>query len=308
MSDENAKSPLRAVDQVEETDAGGSLEPPVADLQAEPADALGQAASGIENLIDDYEEEVSENGQTVRRRGVYLLPNLFTTGALFCGFYAVVAGMRGDFDSAPIAILFALVFDGLDGRVARLTNTSSKFGAEYDSLADMVSFGVAPALVMLSWALGDLGKLGWSAAFIYVACAALRLARFNTQVGVSDQNYFTGLASPPAACIMGCAVWVLHDMGFDGAQMPIELGAAMAVLTTVVAVLMVANVRYYSFKGVDLQGRVPFVVMFLIVLVFGLVTLDPPKILLLASLTYAISGPVMALRKLRGSASDQAPR
>lgn len=308
MSDENAKSPLRAVDQVGEEDANGSLESSVPDLHAEPADALGQAASGIENLIDDYEEEVSENGRTVRRRGVYLLPNLFTTGALFCGFYAVVAGMRGDFESAPIAILFALVFDGLDGRVARLTKTSSKFGAEYDSLADMVSFGVAPALVMLSWALGDLGKLGWSAAFIYVACAALRLARFNTEVGVSDQNYFTGLASPPAACIMGCAVWVFHDMGFDGARMPIELGAAMAVLTTAVAVLMVANVRYYSFKGVDLQGRVPFVVMFLIVLVFGLVTLDPPKILLLASLSYAASGPVMALRKLRGSAPDQGAR
>lgn len=271
-------------------------------------DSISDAASSMESLIEDYEEEVSENGQTVKRRGVYLLPNLFTTAALFCGFYAVVAAMRGDFESAPVAILFALVFDGLDGRVARLTNTASKFGAEYDSLADMVSFGVAPALVMLSWALGDLGKLGWSAAFIYVACAALRLARFNTQVGTSDQSYFTGLASPAAACVMGSAVWVFNDMGFYGANMPLELGVVMAALTILVAVLMVANVRYHSFKGIDLHGRVPFVVMFLIVLVFGLVTVDPPKILLLVSLTYAFSGPVLAVRDWRRRDTDSGPQ
>lgn len=271
------------------------------------ADGLSQSAASIESLIDDHEEEVSENGQTVRRRGVYLLPNLFTTGALFCGFYAVVAAMRGDFQTAPIAILFALVFDGLDGRVARLTNTSSKFGAEYDSLADMVSFGVAPALVMLSWALGDLGKFGWAAAFIYVACAALRLARFNTQVGVGDQDYFTGLASPAAACILACVVWVFNDMGFGGGQMPVELAAAMALLTALVAVLMVANVRYYSFKGLDLQGRVPFVMILVVVLGFALVTVDPPKILLLWSLGYAISGPLVALLSRRKSASSETP-
>lgn len=264
-----------------------------------PLESLSDAATGIESLIDDYEEEVSENGETVKRRGVYLLPNLFTTGALFCGFYAVVAAMRGDFESAPIAILFALIFDGLDGRVARMTNSSSKFGAEYDSLADMVSFGVAPALVMFSWALGDLGKVGWSASFIYVACAALRLARFNTQVGVGDPNYFIGLASPPAACIMACAVWVCQDQGWVGAALPAELAIVAAVLTAVVAILMVANVPYHSFKGVDLQGRVPFVAMFLVVLVFGLVTVDPPKILLLAALTYAASGPVELLRRMR---------
>lgn len=261
------------------------------------ADAAGHAASGIENLIDDHEEEVSENGRTVRRRGVYLLPNLFTTGALFCGFYAVIAAMRGDYETAPIAILFALVFDGLDGRVARLTNTSSKFGAEYDSLADMVSFGVAPALVMFSWALGDLGKIGWSASFIYVACAALRLARFNTQVGVGDPNYFTGLASPAAACIMACTVWVCQDQGWVGAGLPAELAILVAALTTVVAILMVANVPYQSFKGIDLQGRVPFFAIFFVVLIFGLVTVDPPKMLLLASLCYAISGPLGLLRR-----------
>ncbi|WP_439100677.1 CDP-diacylglycerol--serine O-phosphatidyltransferase [Congregibacter sp.] len=260
-------------------------------------ESLGEAASSIENLIEDHEEEVSENGRTVKRRGVYLLPNLFTTGALFCGFYAVVAAMRGDYETAPIAILFALVFDGLDGRVARLTNTSSKFGAEYDSLADMVSFGVAPALVMFSWALGDLGKVGWSAAFVYVACAALRLARFNTQVGVGDPNFFMGLASPAAACIMACTVWVSQDQGWVGGALPGELAVLVAVLTTTVAILMVVNVPYHSFKGFDLHGRVPFVAILAVVLVFGLVTVDPAKILLLASLTYALSGPVEQLRR-----------
>ncbi|MDA8962024.1 CDP-diacylglycerol--serine O-phosphatidyltransferase [Congregibacter sp.] len=262
-------------------------------------DTLGEAASTIEGLIEDHEEEVSENGRTVKRRGVFLLPNLFTTGALFCGFYAVVAAMRGDYETAPIAILFALVFDGLDGRVARLTNTTSKFGAEYDSLADMVSFGVAPALVMFSWALGDLGKVGWSASFVYVACVALRLARFNTQVGVGDPNFFMGLASPAGACIMACTVWVCQDQGWVGAGLPVEIAVAVAALTAVVAILMVINVPYHSFKGFDLHGRVPFVAILAVVLVFGLVTVDPPKILLLASLAYAFSGPIAQLRRWR---------
>ena len=284
---------------LEAVDNGVPVDEPPERSASTLSDSLEEAASSMESLIDDHEEEVSEGGRTVKRRGVYLLPNLFTTGALFCGFYAVVAAMRGDFETAPIAILFALIFDGLDGRVARLTNTQSKFGAEYDSLADMVSFGVAPALVMFSWALGDLGKIGWSAAFIYVACAALRLARFNTQVGVGDPNFFTGLASPPAACIMGCTVWVCQDQGWIGAAIPTELGLLVAALTTLVAILMIANVPYHSFKGIDLNGRVPFVAMFFIVLIFGLVTVDPPKILLLASLTYALSGPVEQLRRWR---------
>ncbi|MDP5070552.1 MAG: CDP-diacylglycerol--serine O-phosphatidyltransferase [Congregibacter sp.] len=263
------------------------------------SDSFGEAASTIEGLIEDHEEEVSENGRTVRRRGVFLLPNLFTTGALFCGFYAVVAAMRGDYETAPIAILFALVFDGLDGRVARLTNTSSKFGAEYDSLSDMVSFGVAPALVVFSWALGDLGKVGWSASFIYVACAALRLARFNTQVGVSDSNFFMGLASPAAACIMACTVWVCQDQGWVGEALPVELAVAVAALTGIVAILMVVNVPYHSFKGFDLNGRVPFVVILAVVFIFGLVTVDPAKILLMASMVYAFSGPFEQLRRWR---------
>jgi CDP-diacylglycerol--serine O-phosphatidyltransferase len=255
---------------------------------------------GLDLLVDEHEEEVSEDGKTVRRKGVYLLPNLFTTGALFAGFYAVIAAMRGDFVSAPIAIYFALVLDGLDGRVARLTNTSSKFGAEYDSLSDMVSFGVAPALVMFSWALGDLGKFGWSAAFIYVACAALRLARFNTQIGTTDKNYFQGLASPAAACLIASTVWVCHDLGWVGAQLPLEIAMLAAVLTAVVGVLMIANFPYYSFKGIDFRRRVPFVVIIVVVFVFGLVTVDPPLVLLVAFLGYAISGPVMQIVKRRG--------
>ncbi len=266
-----------------------------AEEKSEQNDVATPVSVPLDMLVDEHEEEVSENGRSVRRQGIYLLPNLFTTGALFAGFYAVIAAMRGDFQSAPIAILAALFLDGLDGRVARMTNTQSKFGAEYDSLSDMVSFGVAPALVMFSFALGDLGKFGWSAAFIYVACAALRLARFNTQIDTADKNYFTGLASPAAACIIVSAVWVCSDLGWTGADLPGEAAVMLAVLTGVVGFLMIANFPYYSFKGIDLHGRVPFVVMILIVLAFGLVTLDPPLILLIAFLSYAASGPVMSV-------------
>jgi len=256
-------------------------------------------APPLDLLVDEHEEEVSENGQTVRRQGIYLLPNLFTTGGLFAGFYAIVAAFRGDFESAPIAVLVAMVFDGLDGRIARLTNTSSKFGEEYDSLADMVSFGVAPALVMFSWGLSDLGKLGWSAAFIYVACAALRLARFNTQIDTADKNFFTGLASPAAAGVLVSMVWVCSDLGWEASSLSYETSVIMALLTAITGFLMMANFPYYSFKGIELRRRVPFVVIFLVVLVFGLVTVDPPRILLAAALVYALSGPVMQVVKWR---------
>ena len=260
---------------------------------------LQGVAQPLELIVDEHEEEVSENGRTVRRKGVYLLPNLLTTGALFAGFYAVVAAMRGDFESAPLAIFAAMVLDGMDGRIARMTNTSSKFGAEYDSLADMVSFGVAPALVMFSWALGELGKFGWSAAFIYVACAALRLARFNTQIDTADKNYFTGLASPAAAAIIASTVWVCHDLGWVGEQLPQEVAFLVAVLTAVVGLLMIANFPYYSFKDVDFRGRVPFVAMIVLILVISLVTLNPPSMFLLAFLAYAASGPVLQLQRWR---------
>lgn len=234
----------------------------------------------------EHIEEVSENGKKVRHRGVYLLPNLFTTGALFSGFYAVVSAMHGSFENAAIAVFVAMILDGMDGRVARLTNTQSAFGEQYDSLADMVSFGVAPALVMFSWALSDLGKLGWAAAFIYMACAALRLARFNTQIGVVDKKHFIGLASPAAAAVIAAIVWTWHkaDVG--------ELGAIpAAIITTVTGLLMVSNFRYASFKSFDFRGRVPFVGMLAIVFVFALLLIDQSRILLMLSVGYALSAP-----------------
>lgn len=250
--------------------------------------------------VDEHIEEVSVDGRRERRRGIYLLPNLFTTGALFAGFYAVVAGMHGRFESAAVAIFVAMVLDGLDGRVARLTNTQSKFGAEYDSLADMVSFGVAPALVMFSWALGDLGKFGWAVAFIYVACAALRLARFNTQIDIADKNFFSGLASPAAAAVVAGTVWAFSQGGWVGRELPAALPFVAGGLMAAIGFLMISSVKYRSFKGIDLRGRVPFVVLFLIVLAYGLIMLDPARVLLAGFLLYALSGPAeMVMSKLR---------
>ena len=258
-----------------------------------PESAVEQPETSSESLIliDEHEEEVSVDGKTIRRRGIYLLPNLFTTAALFSGYYAIIAGINGQFDAAAIAILVAMIFDGLDGRVARLTNTQSKFGAEYDSLADMVSFGAAPALVMFSWALSDLGKFGWTCSFIYIACAALRLARFNTQIDSADKHYFSGLASPAAAAVIAGTIWVCHDIGYVGSDVSHNLAAAAGLITALVGFLMILNVPYHSFKGLDLRGRVPFVMMILIILVFGLVMLDPAKILLAGFVLYALSGP-----------------
>ncbi|WP_374962365.1 CDP-diacylglycerol--serine O-phosphatidyltransferase [Spongiibacter tropicus] len=255
-------------------------------------------------LIDDHEEEISENGKTVRKRGIYLLPNLFTTAALFSGFFAIVSAMNGQFEAAAIAIFVSMVFDGLDGRVARLMNAQSKFGAEYDSLADMVSFGVAPALVVFSWGVSELGKFGWAVAFIYVSCAALRLARFNTQIDTADKNFFTGLASPAAAAVMAGVVWVSAQEGWVAQELPIELAAIAGLLMAVIGMLMIVNVRYNSFKGIDFKGRVPFVVMILVVLAFGLISVDPARILLGIALVYALSGPVQAsYRRLKNPPS-----
>lgn len=222
------------------------------------------------------------------RKGIYLLPNLFTTGALFSGFYAIVAAMTGDPVNAGIAIFVSMILDGMDGRVARLTNTQSDFGAEYDSLADMVSFGVAPALVAFSWALQDLGKLGWVAAFIYVAGAALRLARFNTQIATADKNFFTGLASPAAAAMVSGTVWVFSETGVAGA----DVAWLMAFVVPLAGVLMVSNFKYHSFKGINFRGKVPFVVLLLVVLGLAIISIDPGKILLTIFLAYAFSGPI----------------
>jgi CDP-diacylglycerol--serine O-phosphatidyltransferase len=238
----------------------------------------------------DLVEEVSEGGKRVRHRGVYLLPNLFTTAALFCGFYAVVSAMHGNFAQAAVAIFAAMLLDSMDGRVARMTNTQSAFGEQYDSLADMVSFGVAPALVVFSWTLHDLGRWGWAAAFIYTACAALRLARFNTQIGVVDKKYFIGLASPAAAAIIAAMVWVWSDI------QPVGVWAVAAAFATAFAgLLMVSNFRYTSFKGLDFRGRVPFGFMLLIVMVFALLIIYQQQGLLVLAIVYGLSAPALWL-------------
>jgi CDP-diacylglycerol--serine O-phosphatidyltransferase len=222
-----------------------------------------------------------------RRAGIYLLPNLFTTSALFAGFYGIVAAINGRFEAAAIAILVAGVLDGMDGRIARLTNTQSDFGAQYDSLSDMVSFGLAPALVIYLWVLFELGKLGWVAAFLYAAAAALRLARFNTQVGIADKRYFQGLPSPAAATLLAALTWFGEGIGARDASLVLG-GALLATIAT--ALLMVSNVRYYSFKEFDLHGRVPFVTVLAVVLVFVLISLDPATVLLFLFGAYAVSG------------------
>ncbi len=235
------------------------------------------------------------NVEKKRRRGIYLLPNLFTTAALFAGFYAIVAGMGHRFEAAAIAIYIAMLLDGIDGRVARLTNTQTEFGAQYDSLSDMISFGMAPSLVMYQWALSGMGKLGWLAAFIYTAGAALRLARFNTQIGIEDKRYFQGLASPSAAAIIAGLVWVGDSYLLQG---PVVNKVALG-LTITAGLLMVSNIRYYSFKGIDFKGKVPFVAILIVVLVLVLVSYDPPVVLFGGFLMYALSGPVMTLVQLR---------
>jgi CDP-diacylglycerol--serine O-phosphatidyltransferase len=230
-----------------------------------------------------------------RRRGIYLLPNLFTTATLFFGFYAILASMNGKFEAAAMAIFAAMLMDGLDGRVARMTNSQSEFGAQYDSLADLIAFGLSPALVMYSWALTDLGKLGWLAAFIYTAATALRLARFNTQIGVADKRYFQGLPSPSAAAIMAGGVWLGVDYEIAGTS--VSWGAAL--LTTATGLLMVSNFRFHSFKEIDFHGKVPFIAMVIMMLGFAVVLTHPPTILFLLFLAYAISGPLITLVKLR---------
>ena len=229
-----------------------------------------------------------------RGRGIYLLPNLFTTAALFSGFYAVLAAMNSQFEKAAIAIFIAMILDGLDGRVARLTNTQTAFGAEYDSLSDMVAFGLAPALVMYEWALHALGKPGWLAAFIYTVGAALRLARYNSKLDVADSNYFQGLPSPSAAAIVAASVWVAVDNGMTAPHMAIIGG----IITGVCGLLMVSNIRYNSFKHIDLKGKVPFVALVGIALVFAIILMEPPLILFLVFAIYALSGPVGMVRTL----------
>ncbi len=235
------------------------------------------------------------------RRGIYLLPNLFTTATLFGGFYAVIAAINGDFSAAAIAIIAAGFADSLDGRIARLTNTQSDFGKEYDSLCDMVAFGLAVALVIYIWSLNHLGeyrwlsgKLGWVASFTYAACAALRLARFNVAVANADgKGDFTGLPSPAAAGLVITYVWAAHDLGLQGQ----DLVWPSLLITLSAGALMVSNVRYNSFKQIKMHERAPFWYMLALIATLALVSLDPPKVLFLIGLSYAASGPLLALRR-----------
>lgn len=244
--------------------------------------------------IDEHEEVVSEDGKKFRRKGIYLLPNLLTLGALFSGFYAIIAGMNGNFNAAGWAILIAAVLDGLDGRVARLTNTQSAFGEQFDSLADMVSFGVAPALIVFSWTFPSIGNAGWAASFIFMSCAALRLARFNVQLGTADKRFFVGLQSPVAAGLVTFLVWVAYRYDI---QPGVWLSGASAVLTAFTGLLMVSNYRYYSFKEIHFKGTVPYVVFLMAVVLLVVIAQRPHEVLFLMCLVYAISGPVIALYK-----------
>jgi CDP-diacylglycerol---serine O-phosphatidyltransferase len=221
-----------------------------------------------------------------RNRGIYLLPNAFTTAALFCGFYAIVMAMNGQFSNAAVAIFAAMVLDAVDGRVARLTNTTSEFGAQYDSLSDMVSFGAAPALIMYEWALRGMGKLGWLAAFVYCAGAALRLARFNTNITVVDKRFFQGLPSPAAAALVAGFIWLMDDLRIAGT----DFNWLSWTITLYAGLTMVTNAPFYSFKDVNFRKSVPFIAVFLIVLIFVAVSSDPPKVLFGLFVIYGLSG------------------
>ena len=241
--------------------------------------------------FDGHRQETSHRGiGALRRKGIYLLPNLFTTASLFSGFYAIVQAMNGAFETAAIAIFVSMVLDGLDGRIARLTHTQSEFGAQYDSLSDMVSFGAAPALVMYVWALKDLGKLGWIAAFVYCAGAALRLARFNTNIDVIDKRYFQGLPSPMAAALLAGLVWVFDDLGIDR---ELWLSIIAWVFTMFAGITMVSNVPFYSFKEFNVKKAVPFWMVAVFAAGFAVISLQPSVVLFLLVLGYSISGYVL---------------
>lgn len=246
-----------------------------------------------------------------RPRGIYLLPNLFTTAAMFAGFYAIVASIGGRYSEAALAVFIAGILDGLDGRVARLTGTQSDFGVQYDSLSDLVSFGLAPALVMYTWSLSSLteygslwGKVGWSAAFIYAACAAMRLARFNTQVGVADKRYFQGLASPAAAGFCMSFVWTIEKFDLSG----IDVQFFTPFVAVVAGLLMVSNFRYFSFKSWPSSEQVPFVWIPAALLIIVALVIDPPRVLFAIGVLYLLSGPVMTLWGLRRSREKRALR
>jgi len=253
--------------------------------------------------IDEHEEVISEDGKEVRRRGVYLLPNLFTLAALFAGFYGVIAGMSGNFDEAGWAILIAGVCDGLDGRIARLTGTQSAFGAEFDSLADVISFGMAPSLLMFTWAFQPLGQLGWAASFMFVSCAALRLARYNVQLGTVNKRFFLGLQSPVAAGIVTGIPWV----GFHYAlEVTLFISYFCAFVTIFTGLLMISNYQYFSFKELNFKGTVPYMVFVFTIVLLVVIAQNPHEMLFSMCVIYALSGPVGWLRKqMRGKKAEK---
>jgi CDP-diacylglycerol--serine O-phosphatidyltransferase len=240
--------------------------------------------------------------ERARRRGVYLLPNLFTTLALFAGFFAIVQGMNHNFEQAATAVFVAMVLDGLDGRVARLTRTQSAFGAEYDSLADMVSFGAAPALLVYEWALRGMGRIGWIAAFVYCAGAALRLARFNTQLAVADKRWFTGIPSPAAAAIVAGMIWSINEYYPNGE----DVRWFAAAVTVYAGITMVTNVKFYSGKDINLRRQMPFWVTLVIVVTLLLISLKPSHVLWGIALVYGLSGYVMwGVQRARSEATQK---
>ena len=244
--------------------------------------------------IDEHEEIVSEGGKKVLRRGVYLLPNLFTLAALFSGFYGIIAGMSGNFNEAGWAIFIAGICDGLDGRIARLTNTQSAFGAEFDSLSDMVSFGMAPALIIFTYALAPLGQIGWAASFMFMSCAALRLARYNVQLGTVNKRFFLGLQSPVAAGVVIGIPWV----GFHyGVEITRGVSYASAFLTVLSGLFMISNYKYFSFKELNFKGTVPYMVFVLTIVLLVVIAQNPQETLWLICITYAMSGPIVWVYK-----------
>ena len=245
----------------------------------------------------DFDPDLDEPPPRKRRKGIYILPNLFTLAGLFGGFYAIVMAMNGRFDQAAIGVFSAMVLDSLDGRVARMTNTQSAFGEQMDSWADMVSFGAAPALIAYVWALTGLGRWGWIAAFVYCACAALRLARFNVNTAVVDKRFFQGLPSPAAAALVAGFIWLMDEAGFQGE----EVRWYMFALTLYAGLTMVTNVPFYSFKDLSLKRSVPFAVIVLIALGIAVINIDPPTVMFGLFVIYGFSGYVLyAWRKAKG--------
>ena len=260
----------------------------------------------LAEMLDDLPPSEAENSNVTaaaprRRRGIYVLPNAITLAALFSGFYGIVMAMNGRFEVACIAIFCAAVLDSLDGRVARMTNSQSAFGEQMDSLCDMVSFGAAPALIVYIWGLKDMGKAGWIPAFVYIAGAALRLARFNVNIGVVDKRFFQGLPSPAAAAIVMSLIWVMDDAGFKGVSKVDWLAYTAFGVTLFAGLSMVTNAPFYSFKVVGGRSTVPFAVIVAIALGIALIALDPPRVLFGIFCLYGLSGYVVyAWRKLKG--------